>query len=709
MATGVENWDDDADFDADFNGAALFTQSVSTVQTSLSSRLSVNSESNIIDEDWQVQLTPDDDISTSNAIQSAKQAGVPIPSNVPASALVGGTIKRLGKKNSRQRLDDDWNGDLDFSAGGGLTLKPKKRIITPLALAEESEDWGEDLDLPGSGQLTIKPQKKRANTPSTLPEDSEDWGQDMDLPGSGHLTIKPHRKRVITPSALAEESDDWGQDLDLPGAGQLTLKPQKKEATPLSAFSEEKDDFDDWTEGEGSLGIRFAGSRRETRNRSSSASAMSPSLGSVTAESEEDDLRGLELPEGPVDLQALLKKRQATEAAQLPELESKIEQPKARTNVKSPLLTEDNDDFFNDLDVGAGDVFDTKKLKTNKNVVQKKAKPSAPGPARAPITTLTFAEKPAATRIPRPVSGKQPPSRLEPVLESGAAQVTRSRPQLTTTGTQLLRSKRSMPVLRGNYSAGPKPSIPFLPAGSSITQSHHMGPKPPAYHLRRDSDPTRAQSPPPRSFSRLSNAYVPDTPSRTSRRPEYAPRDLAREAATKKTLTRPQKKRFFGDGTELEVFDDLPTSVTKEAKFMKQPSARGAPKSLRNIPSRLELREQGVNSKLPLPDRMATPLPGPMTPRSPMKVFQEPSNTPRYLRDTAASRIARESRLGGGTNPRPRSDGPLMPVSTNWKAQVAARSPHTSPSAPRNKGRRVQPSLIKPTDAPVTGCKFAPF
>ncbi|KAK5012655.1 hypothetical protein LTR39_004038 [Cryomyces antarcticus] len=196
---------------------------------------------------------------------------------------------------------------------------------------------------------------------------------------------------------------------------------------------------------------------------------------------------------------------------------------------------------------------------------------------------------------------------------------------------------------------------------------------------------------------------IPDTPSRPSRRPDLAPAALAREAAARRTLTKPPRRRNFGDGSELEIFDDLPISATKESKFIKAPSGRGAPKTLRNQPSRSEL------SRLPIPDRFAmqTPQPPPMTPRGPLKPYgyglQE--NTPRYLRDTTASRIARESRLStansGGAHvagSRPRSEGPLMPVSTNWKAQVAARSPHTSPGATRGKGKGKpsQLGLIKP-------------
>lgn len=623
MAMAVESWDDDVDFAPE---APLFTQSVSTVQTSLSSRLSVRSESNVGDDDWNVVLTPNDDQSTTNAILKATQAGIPIPQNVPSSALLGGTIKRLGKKKSRQKIDDDWDNDLE-------------------------------------------------------------------MPDSG-----------------------------------LSLKPKAPEPAP-TAPGEQEDEFDEWAEG--SLGIRFAGTRR---NRSTSASAMSPSLGSVTMDSEaEDELKGLELPDN-MDFEAMLKKRRAADAelSDLSQASPAIEQPSTiNTHKKSKLLSDDNDDFFSDLDFGpsANDLLDTKKRTMNKNLKVKTSRPSQPPAAQRPATTLNFHDKPTdkpthvRSHIPRPVSGTvKAGSRLAPVLETGATESLRpDRRQTTTTGAQLLRSKRSMPVLgRQQPQPAPKPSAPFLPAGGSNFQSSRAvasQQRAVPLHLRRDSDPnSRPHSPPSRSYSRLSTAFVPETPSRTSRRPELATAALAREAASKRTVTKPARRRNFGDGSELEIFDDLPTSQSKESKFVKAPVARGPPKAmgLRHVASKSDVREP-IKRNLAIPDRMTTPAPPPMTPRSPFKGFheqqqQQANSTPSYLRDTAASRIARETRLGGtGLGPngqRPRSEGPLMPVSTNWKAQIAARSPHTSPSAQRNKGKRVQPQLIKAIGAHLAKSKF---
>jgi hypothetical protein len=184
-----------------------------------------------------------------------------------------------------------------------------------------------------------------------------------------------------------------------------------------------------------------------------------------------------------------------------------------------------------------------------------------------------------------------------------------------------------------------------------------------------------------RPFSRT------ETPSRTGVRRDLAPSALSRHPAPKK-LTQPQRKRNYGDGHELDSFDDLPTSATKEKAFEKVP---------RNAASNKSLRTQPSISRLPMPDRMATPLP--QTPRSPPRM----DHTPRFARDTAASRNAREQRLAGT---RSRGEGPIAPRPMSWAAQVAARSPHTSPVAHKKKGTGQKPQLIRQMTQPHTHSKM---
>lgn len=69
-APAAENWDED--FDGDFQAfAGTSVNSVAHTQTSISSRLSVHSESLAGDDDWNVVLQPNDEQSTTQAVQAS--------------------------------------------------------------------------------------------------------------------------------------------------------------------------------------------------------------------------------------------------------------------------------------------------------------------------------------------------------------------------------------------------------------------------------------------------------------------------------------------------------------------------------------------------------------------------------------------------------------------------------------------------------------
>lgn len=584
MDARVESWDEDGDLQGD-----LFGQSVSTQHTSLSSRQSVHSESNAGDDDWNLQVAPNDESSKKNAITSATQLGIPIPANVPASALLGGAIRRLGKKKSRPRVDDDWAAELDFSQSSAAGLKLKS-------------------------------------------------------------TVTSQPSQLLTP--------------------------------PMA----DQDDMDDWAEG--SLGIRFGGTKRENRGRSSSISAMSPSMNScITLESEDDGLDGLVLPEGPLDLGARLQKRkQADISASEPSESPTMLETRPQESVRQ---TTEADDLIAGIDFTPEDLLSKRKPTINRyvkiNVTREQQPVSRSG------TTLTFSDKPTTSRIPRPK-----PTRLDPVYEAGATVRRFDRLGPTTTSAQLLKAKRSAPLLRNMHVSSPKTSVPH---GSASMQGLQSPREPPRYtsHLpRRDSDPTRGQSPTAmRSHSRLSSNMQVDSPTHTTHRRESGPSFAARDSGQKKALGRPSKRRHFGDGSELDIFDDLPTSAVKESKYVRTPLKRPS--------SRPALRHQQSQSKLSVQDRATTPLPPlPQTPQS--SAPSRSDTVPRFAQDTTASRNAREQRLNGT---RLRSGGPLMPISTNWKAQVAARSPYSSPSASRVKQKTIkqQPFLVKPLGTPVVKSK----
>ncbi|KAL8755483.1 MAG: hypothetical protein Q9184_004791 [Pyrenodesmia sp. 2 TL-2023] len=787
----IECWDDDGDLQG-IDALQLRNVSTTTIgsannslhRESISSRFSAKSDrdsSGGFDDDWQVLLPADDEASTTDAIASAKTAGIPIPANVPASALLGGTIKRLGGRKLKKAFDD-WDEDLEIPkpGEGGLKLKKNEPQDFSDAMRQFSGEFTKPTSpsKPKSGMTFMERMESARKEKPVLPaldkfRDDEDDDFFGDVP-----TIKvaksrsPHKAINFEPpsSKPTKDVEDIEEDLEFPADGQPLRLSIRKDGPKTPA--PQQDDMDmEWAEG--SLGTRFGGTRRDGRfDPSSSVSAFSPSTSScLTGESEDEGLDGLVLPEGPLQFDEVLKKRLENASPEI--AQSTQDKPSERPSANK-------DDFFTGIELGDGDVFDSGKLTLNRNIKHKTPRQTSP---KRKETTLTFTNKAqtAHTKIPQPQKHERTRTRLEPVSESGGPIASRSTRSQSRTGhaahssasniptpstpsshaatpstpsrrglaskpsqeglrgasatnaAQYLKTKRSMPVMvnqasparnqpayqrppsrgdHGNRQALParpktpvdraesslanarKPPVPFLPAGTSSAQSHHISIKSSRNYHRPTSSDSNENQPLNRPLSRLSNAhYRPTTP--TGRR-DVAPEALTREAASKRTVTKPIRRRAFGDGTELEVFDDLPTSATTESKFVRQPVGRGAPKSVQ------------MRSKLGLPHLHPAASvviePPPSTPQTPLSPPRQ-DFTPRFARDTNASRMAREQRIGSvnatlhaaPTLPTVRESGPLTNLSTNFRNQISNRST-ASPSVARvkrNKGQPQKPQLIK--------------
>ncbi|KAL8703914.1 MAG: hypothetical protein Q9201_002926 [Fulgogasparrea decipioides] len=786
----VECWDDDGDLQGidnlqfrNVSTTTIGSANASFHRESISSRHSIKSDGESIgggDDDWQVLLPTDDEAPTTDAIASAKTAGIPIPANVPTSALLGGTIKRLGGRKLKKAFDD-WDEDLELPKEneGGLKLKKSEPQDFPDALRQFSGEFTKPTSpsKPKTGMTFMERMENARKEKPMLPaldkfRDDEDDDFFGDVP-----TIKvaksrsPHKPINFEPptTKLAKDVENIEEDLEFPADGEPLRLSVRKDGPKTPA---QQDDLDmEWAEG--SLGTRFGGTRRDGRSLPGSAtSAFSPSTSScLTAESEDEGLDGLVLPEGPLKFDEVLKKR-------LENASPEISQPAQDKPSAKPIAPKD--DFFTGIELGDGDVFDSSKLTLNRNIKHKATRQTSP---KRPATTLTFTNKvqPGHTKIPQPQKHERTRTRLEPVSESGGPISSRStRPQSrmgghaahssisniptpstpsshtaalatpsrrgltnkasqeglkgapTTNAVQYLKAKRSMPAItnqasparsqtsyqrppsradHGNRQVLPsrprspidraesslanarKPQAPFLPAGTSSAQSHHISIKSSRNLHRPGSSDSNENQPLNRPLSRLSIAhYRPSTP---PGRRDVAPESLAREAASKRTVTKPLRRRAFGDGTELEVFDDLPTSATTESKFVRQPIARGAPKSVQ------------TRSKIGLPHLHTTAPanvePPPMTPQTPLSPPKK-DFTPRFARDTNASRMAREQRIGSvnatlnatPSLPTVRESGPLSNLSTNFRNQISNR-PSASSTArlKRGKGPHQKPQLIK--------------
>jgi hypothetical protein len=217
-----------------------------------------------------------------------------------------------------------------------------------------------------------------------------------------------------------------------------------------------------------------------------------------------------------------------------------------------------------------------------------------------------------------------------------------------------------------------KAPVPFLPAGASASQSHNIVAKSSRVFRRHDSETSIEFRPNSRAVSRS-----------TVRSPsprKYRPAEKIASEGVWHQLSKPRRMRQFGDGHELDGFDDLPTSSQAEARYLKQPAGVGPP--------RAQMRSRMYQNILP--DRTTTP--SPITPYSPRV-----DNVPSFARDTAASRIARETSLAQRI-----PSGPLAPLTAQRVAQLSARSNYTAyntynvpapPSTVKSKKARRTPQL----------------
>ncbi|KAM3475215.1 hypothetical protein MY5147_003876 [Beauveria neobassiana] len=762
-AEEIESWDDDGDFlldgdDLSRRTSTNFCNAPLRRRDSTSSHVSFRSEiESMQGDEQQFHIPGDDESSTMDAIAAAQHAGIPLPQNVPTSALMGGTIKRLGGRKIQKIIQDDWENDLELPEfSKALAMKPKDSVDFPDALRQVSA--GSLLDSPTrfekSPPTTMVPSAPARFEPilaaksatsaltSAINLDKFKDTDDDDFFGEGPTTVRapslPRGRQqanpvsfITPPTPQKKDSkkagdDDFEDDLELPSDGKLTLSTRRD----IPITPSQVDDLD-W--GEGSLGTRWGGTRRDGRsNRSSSASALSPSISSsVTAESEDETFDGLLLPTGPLNFQERLKRRKHSPSPSRLTVDTQI--ASATTTPNKPHVEPERQDPLDGLDIGDGDVFESAKLSLHRNIKIKESQPASPARPKTAVS-LTFTNK-SGGRIPRLSHERSRSTALEPVSESGGPIQQRSRrPQSrlghsahssvvsvptpttlhappfppstprrreittrssytslrndtgSTTNSQLLRQKRSMPAVRQANSAMKPPTIRSdrPPSRDGSRPQSGLRPKTPVERIRQQESPTSHSKKTPMSFIPVGTAQhtshqgaskgmrhfrrwdsenaidtrsISRTFSRSAMR-SPSPQRYKVAADTWERLSKPKNKRNFGDGHELDGFDDLPTSKDIETRFLRQPNVA----ALKSAPKNKTFQSL-------IPDRGATP--APQSPARPM------SGTPRFARDTAASRIARETSLAN----RIPANGPLATISAQRGTNLPPR-PTPNPQLP---------------------------
>ncbi|KAJ6262154.1 hypothetical protein Dda_2959 [Drechslerella dactyloides] len=485
----IESWDDDDDFQdvGDLHiqkPGSRFSDRGGSTPNRLSVASDTLSDLAFIDDnmmDREVVLPhPASVISSEDAIRSANKAGIPLPKDVPASALTGGSIRKIGGIASRRVVKVDWGDDLEIANSSKfLTVKKVRSSEFPLdAFQTSSEDELSQLanedDIP-----TIRAHKK---SPRRSPLIDAFRLPTPEIPSEQELAVKLPPAGAFDPEVVTSSSSSSSPQAAFKESNAVGTPGSDRKSDSLAAALSSFVDSDTDELAEGSLGTRHGG-----RYRSNSIlSTMSPSLASTfTVESEDESFLCIELPQPDFDFQHALeeKKKARMLARTASDLRNAGELPK--------------EDFLDDIEIGEGGLLGSKSTR-NKNI-RLKANPASP--SRRTGVTLTFTrigepkmKKSHARRlsissnhtlesVEEAVSGR--PTSLEIATDAGKEHNSKqpSQPILkrVESGKQsrLLRPQRSTPNLKAQSSPSVKlpqalpPPVPPIPRNLYHHQHHH--------------------------------------------------------------------------------------------------------------------------------------------------------------------------------------------------------------------------------------------
>jgi hypothetical protein len=163
-------------------------------------------------------LDNDDERSTNDAIAEAGRAGISIPQNVPSSALMGGTNKRLGgRKITKIIQQDDWNDDLELPEPGTPGLSAASALN--IGSRNESEDKRLDGQAPNLGSFNFENILKKRQ--QTLPPEHEPERREEQWPEEKQRAEKQSGKTLSLKHATFE--DDFLSELDIPDGDVLNF------------------------------------------------------------------------------------------------------------------------------------------------------------------------------------------------------------------------------------------------------------------------------------------------------------------------------------------------------------------------------------------------------------------------------------------------------------------------------------------------------
>lgn len=557
--------------------------------------------------------------------------------------------------------DDEWNDDFDLPTN-------TRGIFSDIdsTTDAESRKWS-DFDIATTA----------GNSSFTADEPVDDDFQNKTLRGvppalssprsnlkqSPKVIARASPKSVASPKSLqADQDSSFDEDFDLPQKmDSLKLAPRvdRRHSKLSSEIGSE-----DWD-----------APKKPHRASISSASTFSPSSSTSSAPSaidSEDGFDDLEFPE-------------------------KINQStlKSRLEVRQHRAREVQEDFFGGLEIKDDFAFSPHKLRTIK---QQK---STQKPRRMDSIMINVQRDPSsAFSTPNSFGrsgGAQMSSRgglLSPdevvrsVSRKQSVAALKAQPSSTD---RALRKKASMPALRSSHMpSGNIPPVPrimprspsdprsktlFIAAGPTGQTSHHVSTKRSPSTIK-PQHASELLAPPLAVPKRSTSAGAPLTTTTSSHGPTGTIRGRPPTLPVVTTLRRPKGQRArYGDGTELDAFDDLPTSFEKEKKYRVIPVEVSAGKLKRTFSQTLPSEKEKPKPQSTSPAVQALSSSTRKTPTSSRRRKNRNSKAPTLIRNLNAS--TQERRVG---------DMVYNPSSHRWEGNESVLTEfeqiQTSPSRP---------------------------
>ncbi|KAI6162051.1 hypothetical protein EDD17DRAFT_1819018 [Pisolithus thermaeus] len=519
----------------------------------------------------------------------------------------GDHIRSLIVESDKEDEDDgmDWDTELDFGKTGGARAKA---VVSALAARNELSRVG------SGGMVTIRP-------PLTCQEEEE---EEEDEEGVSTIKVARLPSATVCRPPPTPIDEDFESAFALPSdLTQLSLAP-----LPLSHRSSKNSlewgDKDQTSSSQSSDAYSTLGFADACSSNSASSISL-PGTEESDCEENESELEGLS---GNIS-RSCLSTRKKTQIAD------------HRDDFETGLVIEDDDDFNPSRLVSAKQpqhpATRSKSARAKSPVNPpissarqlQRIKLSSSPPLPPPTSSLAFGSQTPDTAIPTQrthsqslvalINGNQyvPNSRIWNTLAVGSSTIAKptrydaptaaSRAKSHTSSTSRLHALDFMvpPTRPSTPSSNPAALRLTMPTSLRVKSRPSLASVFPGSSPNPSSQPThRATSPiPPRPPS-TSSLRKGGTSTQT---PPIAP------SIAPKLLRRPKRQRTYGDGTELDGFDDLPTDREKECKFRVQPKAmsrsmiNGALKSSDKEKETGTMRKKGRrDGRSPTPDSLAT-------------------------------------------------------------------------------------------------------